>query len=235
MNNLPMYLNTALGACFIILLIFLDYVSKYNTDTFQRRIFFCVLGAAFLATIADFFGRILLGLPGGSAPLYVIDTLFYIFQTTAYYFAIVFIDYFAYNDMGRAKKFIRVLAVFLCLYYVSVFFNVRYHFYFYISPDNFYTHGPYYSLRLAVNYLAIPICFVDMLFSSKAVYRAQIYLIIFFGALTGAGAALDVIMGNSSLAWPCFAAALLYFYFFIIRSDSMIECLPGIGNLNIFN
>jgi diguanylate cyclase (GGDEF)-like protein len=74
-----------------------------------------------------------------------------------------------------------------------------------------------------------------MLLSSKSLRGPQLYLVIFFGLLTGAGAALDVIIRTSSLTWPCFAAALLYLYFFIIRADSKIDGLTGLGNRSSFN
>jgi diguanylate cyclase (GGDEF)-like protein len=235
MNNIFVYLNTALGASFIIILIFLDYFRKYNTDVFQRRIFLSVLGAAFFATAADFLNRILAGLPGTASRLYLTVSVFYIFQNTAYYLAIVFIDYFAYTNLVRAKKCIRIIIIFLSLYCISVLFNLNYHFYFYIAADNTYTPGPYYFIRLALSYLPILICFIDMLLASKTIQGQQLYLVIFFGLLTGAGAALDVIMKTSSLTWPCFAAALLYLYFFIIRGDSKIDGLTGLGNRHSFN
>jgi diguanylate cyclase (GGDEF)-like protein len=74
-----------------------------------------------------------------------------------------------------------------------------------------------------------------MILSSKTVKPSQIYMVALFGILTGTGAALDMIFKTGSLAWPCFAAALLYIYFFIIRSDSKIDSLTGIGNRVAFN
>jgi diguanylate cyclase (GGDEF)-like protein len=234
MNNIPLYLNTALGACLIIILIFLDYIRKFNTDVFQRRLFLIVLASAFLATTADFIARIFGGTSGMVFMLYAVNSLFYVFQFFTYYFTFAFIDYFAYGNIGRTKKFIRIIAVCFCLWCLSLVLNLKYHFYFYISPDTFYTPGPYYPVRLITNYLIIPACVIDMFFS-KTIQRAQVYLILFFGFLTGTGAALDIIMKTGSLTWPCFAAALLYIYFFIVRSDSKIDSLTGIGNRYSFN
>ncbi|AEF83192.1 GGDEF domain-containing protein [Leadbettera azotonutricia] len=237
MNFIPLYLNTAIGAVFIIILIFLDYIRKYNTDDFQRLLFICVLGAGFLATIADFLNRTMGGIPGHNIriTLYAVNSLFYVFQNIAYYSAIIFIDYFAYGDEGRTKRFIKIAIYFLVLYCVSVIVNLSLHYYFYISVDNIYTHGPLYNLRLIISYLSIPLCIMDMAFSSKSVKSSQIGLIALFGVITGAGAGMDVLFKSGSLAWPCFAAALLYIYFFIIRSDSKIDSLTGIGNRIAFN
>jgi diguanylate cyclase (GGDEF)-like protein len=235
MNNVPLYLNTALGACLIIVLIFLDYVRKFNTDIFQRRLFLIVLGAAVFATIADFIARILDGMSGMVPALYAVNSLFYVFQIFTYYFTFAFIDYFAHAGIKRTKKIVRIILVFFCLWSLSVVLNLKYHFYFYISGENMYTPGTCYFVRFIINYLVIPLCVVDMIFSSKAIQRAQVYLILFFGFLTGAGAALDVIVKTGSLTWPCFAAALLYIYFFIVRSDLKIDSLTGIGNRYSFN
>ena len=60
-------------------------------------------------------------------------------------------------------------------------------------------------------------------------------MIILFILITGIGAALDIILKQGSLTWPCFAAATLYLYFFIIQSDSKIDSLTGIGNRYSFN
>jgi diguanylate cyclase (GGDEF)-like protein len=235
MNHVPLYLNTAIGACLIIALIFLDYVRKFNTDVYQRRLFLIVLGASFGAAAADFIARVLEGMPGITSTLYAVNSLFYVSQIIAYYFTFAFIDYFAHANIGRTKKIVRIIAVFLCLWCVSVVLNIKYHFYFYISGDNMYTPGKGYLIRFIINYLTIFLCLIDMIFSSKAIQRAQVYLVVFFGFLTGAGAALDVIVDTGSLTWPCFAAALLYMYFFIVRSDLKIDSLTGIGNRYSFN
>jgi diguanylate cyclase (GGDEF)-like protein len=234
---MSVYYNTALGAIFIIVLIFLDYIRKYNTDTFLRAVFIFVLAAAFFATLTDFLNRILGGFSGRgiTITLYVVNSLFYIFQIFAYYMSVVFIDYFAYNDEARSRWLIRYVSIFAALFSLSVLCNLVFHFYFYINENNRYTYGSWYFIRLILDYLPIPIIILDLCFSSKKTNPSQIYLIAFFGVLTGAGAALDLIFKTGSLAWPCFAAALLYLYFFIIRSDSKIDSLTGIGNRMAFN
>jgi diguanylate cyclase (GGDEF)-like protein len=234
---MSVYFNTALGTIFIITLIFLDYIRKYNTDAFLRTVFISVLAAAFLATLTDFLNRILGGLPGRgiTITLYIVNSLFYIFQIITYYMAAVFIDYFAYNDEARSRRLIWYVGLFTALFSLSVVYNLILHFYFYIDEGNRYTYGGWYFIRLILDYLSIPIIIVDLCFSSKKANPSQFYLIAFFGILTGAGAALDMIVKPGSLAWPCFAAALLYLYFFIIRSDSKIDSLTGIGNRLAFN
>ncbi|MDR1058274.1 MAG: diguanylate cyclase [Treponema sp.] len=232
MNNFA-FLNPVLGTCLMILLIFADYVRKYNTNDFQRGLFLIVLGAGFVAAVADFMTRTL-GDTGTSSLLYGTATVFLLSQNVTYYMSIVFIDYFVYNNPRRTKKFITWIAVFLCIQGITLLFNLSYHFFFYIA-DNRYTPGPYYFLRLAISYLPIPICMVDMFISSKLIPRTQRYLIIFFALLTGSGAAMDIVIRTGNLTWPCFAGALLYLYFFIVQADSRLDGLTGIGNRYAFN
>jgi diguanylate cyclase (GGDEF)-like protein len=231
------YLNPALGTCLMLVLIFADYIRKYNTNDFQRRLFLIVLGAGFMATVTDFLTRSLGGTEGAGIAtlLYSTATVFLLSQNVAYYMGIVFIDYFVYNDQGRTKKFIFWIALLLFIQGITLLFNLPWHFFFSISPDNQYTPGPYYGLRLVLSYLPIPICMVDMFISSKLIPKTQSYLIIFFALLTGSGAAVDIIIKTGSLTWPCFAGALLYLYFFIIQADSRLDTLTGIGNRYAFN
>jgi diguanylate cyclase (GGDEF)-like protein len=76
---------------------------------------------------------------------------------------------------------------------------------------------------------------VDISLAPKNVKRTQVILTIFFIITTAVGAALDIILGTTNLIWPCATAATLYVYFFIIRSDSKIDSLTGIGNRSGFN
>jgi diguanylate cyclase (GGDEF)-like protein len=223
----------------------LDYSRKYNTNDFQRKLFLCILAAAFFAIISDFANRILTGTSGQPVTnaLYLTNTLFYISQNVAYYLAVVFIDYIAHNDVRRAKKITNIVLIFLLLYFISVIANLYFHFYFFIGPiskngqiiPNNYLHGKLFTLRLIISYFPIGLAILDMIFASKHFKKSQIYLVIFFAFLTGLGAALDIVLKNGSLTWPCFSGAMLYIYFFIIQSDSKIDSLTGIGNRQSFN
>jgi diguanylate cyclase (GGDEF)-like protein len=83
----------------------------------------------------------------------------------------------------------------------------------------------------------LPVAFFiyEFIVSPKKFYKIHIYLICFFVLLTGCGAALDIILNSGALIWPCLSSALLYSYFFIIRTDSKIDALTGIGNRYAFN
>ena len=231
------YVNTALGSCLIIILVFVDYIRKFNTDNFQRKLLLTLLLFAFVSVIADFISRYFSGSPGRgiSVTMYISVSIFLVAQNCTYYLGAAFVDYFAYKNPVRSKKIIVIFCVFLALHLASVICNLPLGYFFYISPDNYYVPGKLYFLRLLLSYSAIVFIIVDVVCSPKNFRHSQSYLIILFILIIGIGAALDIILKQGSLTWPCFAAATLYLYFFIIQSDSKIDSLTGIGNRYSFN
>jgi diguanylate cyclase (GGDEF)-like protein len=230
------YINPAAGSILIIVLIFIDYIRKYNTDTFQRKIFLTILSAAFFAVASDFVSHIMEGWAGGSQVLrFAIVTVFLNSQNITYYTILVFIDYFAHGDTARTRKVITAAAAFLLIFFISTILNIPWKFYFSIAAGNYYSKGPLYPLRLAISYLPILIITVYIIAEIKNFKKSQVYLLILFAFLTGVGAALDIILKTGSLIWSCFTAALLYLYFFIMQMDAKIDSLTGIGNRAYFN
>ncbi|MDR1950495.1 MAG: GGDEF domain-containing protein, partial [Spirochaetaceae bacterium] len=81
-------LSSFFSSGLIVILIFADYIRKYNTDSFQRKLYFCVLISAFLGMVSDLAYINLAGRPGKTVTdlLYLVNTAYYIFQIGAYYF-----------------------------------------------------------------------------------------------------------------------------------------------------
>jgi diguanylate cyclase (GGDEF)-like protein len=234
---IPVHVNPSLSAILIIAMIIIDYVRKYNTDPVQRRLYLAVLVSAMTAVITDMLERLIGGMSGMAATyiLYGLLNIFLIAQNCTYYLTFVFIDYFAFRSAGRAKKILKVLAFFLGLYILVLILNLFLHFFFFISADNRYTPGKLYLLRLGISYFPLILSSVDLLFSSKQFQLSRTYSIIFFGILITFGAVIDILLRSSNLIWPCFAAAMLYVYFFIVQSDSKLDSLTGLGNRFSFN
>jgi diguanylate cyclase (GGDEF)-like protein len=230
---------TSLGALLTISLIFVNYFRKYTADNFQRQVLLTLLIAAAITILADFaswyFDGKFEGNIGVKNSLYAIVSLYLIAQNCTYYLSVVFIDYFAYKSPERSKQLIIFTVIFLFLYIISVIANLPIGFYFTISYANEYIPGNFYLLRLLLSYGPILLILIDVLLASKNFTHSQVYLIILFVFLAGAGAAIDIIVPRSNLTWPFFAVAVLYFYFFIIQSDSKIDSLTGIGNRFSFN
>jgi diguanylate cyclase (GGDEF)-like protein len=64
--HLTLALNAILGSALIIVLIFADYVRKFNTDLFQRNVFCGLLIFSFIPMMGDMAYLLLKGLPGGT-------------------------------------------------------------------------------------------------------------------------------------------------------------------------
>ncbi|MDR2143035.1 MAG: GGDEF domain-containing protein, partial [Treponema sp.] len=231
------YLNAFLGAGIVSVFIFVDYIRKYNTDAFQRGLFLAVLAATLAAIVFDCGNRVFAGVPGPAARigLYLTISVFLVAQNSAFYLIFVFIDYFAYKSAERTKKILGFLAVLMALYIAAVLVNLPLRYFFYISEDNYYTPAKLYLLRLGISYFPLVLSFFEIFIAAGQFKHSQIVSIVFFGILTGTGAGLDIMLKNSCLIWPCFTASLLYFYFFIVQSDSKLDSLTGLGNRFSFN
>jgi diguanylate cyclase (GGDEF)-like protein len=196
-----------------------------------------VLIAGCGAVITNFISRYWSGQAGSGTHrlMYAGISLFLIAQSCAYYLGFIFIDYFAFKNIGRSKKLITAAVIFLAAFVISIIVNIFMGFYFTVSPDNRYIQGNLHSLRMMLTYGSILLIIIDILLSSKYFKHSQSYLIILFVVIVGMGAGLDIVLGGGNLAWPCFAAAVLYLYLFIMHSDSKIDGLTGIGNRASFN
>jgi diguanylate cyclase (GGDEF)-like protein len=214
-----------------------DYRRKYNTDNFQRRLFFRVLNFALTAITADFIFTGINGQGGKFLPwlLRADLTVFYFFQIASYFFIFVFLDYLASRDHGRAQKITRIVWTILSLHGLILILNLFFGFYFDISPENTRVYGNAYGIRAIFAYTAVLLAIASLCFSRKKFKKSQLLLIIFFFMLNSAGAVLGHISGNGTIIWPCFSSGLLYGYFFIIKAESKTDNLTGIGNRYSFN
>ena len=71
------YINTSLITCLVIILICIDYIKKFNTNEFQKRLFMVILAAAFTATLADFFNRSIAGMGGRTVTILMYALIIY--------------------------------------------------------------------------------------------------------------------------------------------------------------
>jgi diguanylate cyclase (GGDEF)-like protein len=231
------YLNTAAISGAVVVLLFIDYLLKYTGDFFQRRIFLGAMAAALGAVAVQLVHFIVNGNPGAAAArtLYAMNSSFYVFQNTTYYLIVIFIDYITIRDRQRSVRFLKTFAVFMVLYVGSVVLNLFFHFYFFISTDNYYVRGPLYSLRLFFSYLPILLIITEMILRSEYFKKSQVLLTIFFSVITGLGTTLDILLRYGNLSWPCYAGGVLYIYFFTIQADTKIDSLTGLANRFAFN
>ncbi|GHU99181.1 hypothetical protein FACS189483_08140 [Spirochaetia bacterium] len=230
--NLSLAVNSIFGSALLIILIFADYIDKYDTDPRQRLLFIGILVFSFIAMGCDFLYLCAAGKPGTGNRnlLYASLTIYYIFQIPSFYLIFLFFDYLVFKDLRRIKLAAWISAGIIAAHLILLGLNLVFGFYFYLSPDNRLVHGSHYLIRYIISYFPILFLVYDLIAGSKNLRKNQVFVPIFFIILTNTGSTLDIILQSGTLIWPCFSAALLYVYFFIVRTDSKIDTLTGIGN-----
>lgn len=225
-------INVLLAPIVMLVLILIDYGRTRVTDQHQRHLFFMIIGFTLIAILSQMLYDIFAGLPGRTARLIVWGSNFfyYLFQVSAYFKVIVFIDYNSQRNWNRVKRFSKFINALLALHVAILLLNFRYGFYYDVTPDNYYRPGVYYIIRLIFSYAPVAISFINLIFCRKSFGPAQAFLMVFFAGFTTIGATIDLIFRTGSLVWPCFCSALLFSYFFIIRRESCIDELTGIEN-----
>jgi diguanylate cyclase (GGDEF)-like protein len=215
----------------------IDYVRKYNTDSRLRTIFVTQLAFTAAAMVSDMAYFLLLNTPGQTVHVFLCIALFcyYTFQVLAYYYVPLFINYFIFKDRDKNLRFTCIVWIINIIHICLLLANIRYPFYFSVSPQNEFTHGDYYIIRMVISYLPALISVCDLILASRMHKLTVFALLVVFLIITSLGSAVDIIFNTYSLVWPCFSAALLYAYFFIIRNDTKIDILTGLGNRYAFN
>ena len=235
--NFTSALNVILGSAVLIVLMFIDYVRKYNTDGYQRGLFLNVLIFAFISMAADFIYFLAGGRPGMAVHVILNVSIFayYFFQVLSYFYVALFADYITFKSRERTGLIKAVVWIFAAFHGLLLILNFRGNFYFYVSDANVFYRGSIYVIRLAVCFLPVIFAFLDVFSMFKNFRTHAVLLMLIFVVLTGAGSALDILLKTTSLVWPCFVTALLYAYFFIVQSDTKIDSLTGLGNRYSFN
>jgi diguanylate cyclase (GGDEF)-like protein len=219
-----------------MVLIFADYRRKFNTEAFQRGIFLRVIGFNFAAMTGNFLYFLLEAAPGEGARsfFYIALSVHYLFQAASFFYIFIFVDYLIFKNTGRIRTLKGIVLAVTVLHALILLLNLRGHFYFYItSPDNLFVRGDMYFIRLIFSYSPAVIALAGI-FRSGGNIKQQL-LLLFILAIFGVSSVPDIFLKQGALIWPFYAAALLYVYFFIIRSDSNIDSLTGIGNRYAFN
>jgi diguanylate cyclase (GGDEF)-like protein len=234
MNSSVLYPPLATGL--VLVLIFVDYITKIDTDHFQRKIYCSVLISIFAAIFFNFTASLLDGKPGAGIhiALQIIHNLFFIIQNLSYYLAVVLIDYIANRNSSRTKKLAYIVLAIMGLNVLIMTLNIFFGFYFYITEDNRFMNGAMSMIRFYLSYIAILMVIGDMLLSAKFLRTVHIYLLILFAILIGAGGALDLALPGGHLMWAFFTGGLLHGYFYVIRSDTTQDSITGIGNRSSF-
>jgi diguanylate cyclase (GGDEF)-like protein len=235
--HLTAALNVVLGSAVLIILIIIDYIRKYNTDSYQRELFLSLLFFTFAAMAVDFVFLLIHGNPdtGITFILKISLLLYYFFQVLAYFHVFLFVDYITFKNQRRTELVKTAVGVLNGLHLVILLANDKWPFYYYVAPGNTFHYGNLYFIRLVISFLPVLFAVIDIFSQFKNFKKSSLVLILFFLFFTGTASLFDIIYRTVSLVWPCFSAGLLYTYFFIIQNDSKIDALTGLGNRYSFN
>jgi diguanylate cyclase (GGDEF)-like protein len=231
-NSLYPLLSTGL----ILVIMFINYFQKTDTDHYQRRICLFVLAAIFAAISAHFAGSMLENKPGNAVHIFltIIFNFFIFFQQSSYYLVVVFLDYLINKNNLRTQKFIYIIIGFMFINILILALNYFIGFYFSITDNNHLVYSSFFLVRFYMSYSAVLIAIINIFLSARQLRTSLVYLIIFFSLLCGTGALLDIIVPGGNLIWAFLVSAILISYFYIIHSDTTQDAVTGIGNRSGF-
>jgi diguanylate cyclase (GGDEF)-like protein len=208
----------------------------FNTDYFQKNLLVVTIFSTLAAIVFDFAGFLLSGRTEFlSIVMTVVITIKLIARFFCFCIGMVFIDYFTHGSRDRAKRMLYIVSFFLIVYSASVILNVPFGYYFTITTNIDLLPQTYYYHQLFLSFIPMLIAILDVLLAPKRFKKDHGTFMIVFVFIIILGAALDISFGETNFIWPCVSAAMLYIYFFIIKTNSKIDRLTGIGNRHSCN
>jgi diguanylate cyclase (GGDEF)-like protein len=234
--NISPYINCCLGPLLIYALIALDCFRKEHNDYFRLFFLASILSSAAIATLADFFSRILANdvNPAIEKLVFVLIIVLFIAQSLSYSLGVVFVDYLGHQNLERTRIFGIVIGFVFAVSLILILFDIPFGYYFKLE-GNIYVHGPFFWLRIFMACLPIILLLIETVLIRRIVYFSFVMLLSLFIVIDSIGVAFDILVPTSDLVWPCYAATLLYVYLYIIRNDSKRDGLTGVGNRLLFN
>jgi len=225
-------LNILLAPLVILLLIKLDYIQIRATNQIQRKIFLTIIELTVISILCEIIYSFVAGSVGTLAYhiTYFAYFAYFIFQIASYHLVNLFVDYYVHKSRTRAKKFILLFTLICAAHIILLLINIRYDFYFTITPENYFKPGALYVLNTLFSFLAPLITLANLLSCHKTLQKNQVHQMIFFIVFSSAGLVLNLMMPGANLMCPFFCSFLLFSYFFIIRKDSYVDILTGIDN-----
>ena len=236
MNSLTFNYSTALGSCLVIILIVIDYLRKFNTDYFQRKIMIAALCAVFLSELFYLARNLMLSgnIPVENGVIFFIVSTHLISSNFSFYLCAAFINYYSHGNADTTRKALRVFCVLMVVYSASVILNLPYGYYFIITNKALEIKY-YYTHQVLFSFIPLLIMIIDIMRAPKQFKLTQGALVNICMITIIAGAILSVIFKSSGFIWPCITAAFLFIYFSIIKSNLKVDILTGIGNRYSFD
>jgi len=213
---LAVILENNIASLFIIILIIIDYSKKFHTENFRRLVF---LQIPVYAAVSMAFG---LAAGFRESPGFIMRVLLVLkefFQVLSVFHIMVFLDYQIHKNRKQSGRLVLLSWLITGVCFLPLFYITRY-----LS-----------DIKLIFIFIPVIIFIIDIIVSDKSFIKQHLFsLLIFWGAIC-AGILLNMMFRADNLIWPCLCAAVLYAYFSIVRTESKLDALTGVGNRYAFN
>ena len=103
----------------------------------------------------------------------LVNTAYFSFGTILCYLLGAYIDYHIIPENGK-KLFVKTKLIILIIEEIAIVANIFFGFFFYITEDNIYTHGPCFYVMHFVSILFIVMAGISMIINKKILGKAQI-------------------------------------------------------------
>jgi len=226
-------INVLFAPIAILIILIADYSRRYVDDVFRRKMFVAALVSTLIAVLSDLVYDVFAGMPGtaGYVIIYASCFSYYFFQVMTYNLTLLFIDYQINKDRVRTRRLARGVAIVAGVHLLALLANIYFGFYFVVIPgENVYAFGNLYVVRLLFSYLPGVLSFANLFLSHRNAVREHALLLSCSFFLMAVGSTLDLLLPGFKLNWPCFCAALLFAYSFIIHAEAHTDALTGIHN-----
>ncbi len=103
----------------------------------------------------------------------LVNTAYFFFGTTLCYLLGAYIDYHVIPENGK-KLFVKTKLIILIIEEIAIVANIFFGFFFYITEDNIYTHGPCFYVMHFVSIIFIVMAGISMIINKRILGKAQI-------------------------------------------------------------
>lgn len=233
MNSEFIYdLNILLAPIVGLVLILIDFRRKSHFDKTQLRLMVCIIICTLAAMLSELGYDAVKGMAGNNIRniCWAMNTSYFFFQTVAFGFVSLFLEFSTTKDYSRLKKISIVVGMIIALNIIALAINLFTGVIFAISPDNYYIYGDLYIFRLIISYSFVLLIITNTMVSRKHMNRNLFTLVLISVLPSVIGSTLDLVIPNARLNWPCFFISVLFAYMFIIRMNASIDSLTGLYN-----
>jgi diguanylate cyclase (GGDEF)-like protein len=241
LGQLSYALNAVFGSILVLVIIMVDYCSRSNTDIVQRRIFLGMLFCAVAGMLSEFAWVYFIdGMTVENKPLFMGIASFYYFFTPLCFCSIFLC---AYYFIHREKKHLDLVwLIFFVVNGLNLVFilaNFFYPLYFSLqAPGNVFFPGKIYFVYLIFCYMPLFVSAVILLMAPPSVKKLHNGFFIALMIILLLLLIRDIRRGffrDSLIFWPVLCFVFLLIYLFVVRRDSRLDALTGVGNRYSFN